>query len=127
MEKIIVNRISKYGIDKKFISPEQFRFCNLEECISLDISLRIIGHRCIFENKDIYLAFLDLKKVYDSVPIYNVLIKIPYLHIGDKCYYFIENLYLSSKACGRVDEQLSESFNIRNGVSSRLSPLINFV
>ncbi|KAG4103306.1 hypothetical protein H8356DRAFT_1420255 [Neocallimastix lanati (nom. inval.)] len=30
---------SKYGIDKGFIRPKQFRFCNQEECISLYASL----------------------------------------------------------------------------------------
>jgi len=46
--------------------------------------------------------------------------------IRGKCYKFIENLYLSSKACVRVDEQLSKSFNIKKGVRQGLSPLTNF-
>ncbi|KAG4104154.1 hypothetical protein H8356DRAFT_1351160 [Neocallimastix lanati (nom. inval.)] len=41
------------------------------------------------------------------------IMKIHYLGIRGKCYHFIENLYLSSKACVRVDGQLSESFNIK--------------
>jgi len=36
--------------------------------------------------------------------------------IRGKCYKFIENLYLSSKACVRVDGQLSESFSIKKGI-----------
>ena len=45
------------------------------------------------------------------------------LGIRGKCYNFIEYLYkyLSSKDCVRVDGQLSESFNIKKGVPSRLS------
>jgi len=124
--KIIANRISKYGIDEGFIRPEQFGFRNREECISLYTTLRIICQRRKFENKDTYLAFLDLKKAYDSVPIYNVLMKIHHLGIRGKCYNFIENLYLSSKACVRVDGQLSESFNIKKGVHQGcpLSPIL---
>jgi len=34
----------------------------------------------------------------------------------NKCYKFIENLYLSSRACVRADGQVSESFNIKKGV-----------
>ena len=73
-----------------------------------------------------YLAFLDLKKAYDSVSIYNVLMKIHHLGIRGKCYNFIENLYLSSKACVRIDGQLSESFNIKKGVCQGcpLSPIL---
>ena len=52
--------------------------------------------------------------------------KINHLGIRGKCYKFIENLYLSSKACVRVDEQLSKSFNIKKGVRQGLSPLTNF-
>ena len=52
--------------------------------------------------------------------------KIHHLGIRGKCYNFIENLYLSSKACLRVDGQLSELFNIKKGVrqSCFLSPIL---
>jgi len=70
----------------------------------------------IFDNKDISLAFLDLKKTYDSIPIFSVLIKFHQLGIRGKCYIFIENLNLSSKTCVRVVEQLSESLRIKKRV-----------
>ena len=63
-KKIIADRISKYGIDEGFTRPEQYRFRNREECISLFYTtLRIICQRRKFENMDTYLAFffLDLK------------------------------------------------------------------
>jgi len=114
--KIIANRISKYGIDEGFIRPEQYGFRNREEYISLYTTLRNICQRQKFENKDTYLTFLDLKKAYDSVPIYNLLMKIHHLGIRGKYYKFIENLYLSSKACVRVDGKFSESFSIKKEV-----------
>jgi len=49
---------------------------------------------------------------------------------GDKCYKFIENLYLSSKAYVRVDGKLLESFNTKKGVPQGcvLSPILfNFI
>jgi len=72
------------------------------------------------------LLFWTLKKRMTSVPIYNVLMKIHHLGIRRKRYNFIENLYLSSKACVRVDGHLSESFNIRKGVRQGcpLSPIL---
>jgi len=42
--------------------------------------------------------------------------KIHHLGIRGKCFNFIENLYLSYKACVRVDGQLLELFNIKKGV-----------
>jgi len=52
--------------------------------------------------------------------------KIHHIGIRGKYYNFIENLYLSSKACVRVDRQLSESFNIKKGVRQGcpLSPIL---
>jgi len=38
------------------------------------------------------------KKAYDSVPIFNILTKLYNLGIRSKCYLFLRNLYLSSKA-----------------------------
>ena len=39
VKKIIANRISKYGMDKGFISQGQYGFRNREECVSLYTSL----------------------------------------------------------------------------------------
>jgi len=74
-----------------------------------------------------YLAFLDLKKAYDFVPIGNILYKLDALGIRGKCYQFIKkNLYLSSKASVKFDDQYSESFNIMKGVRQGcpLSPVL---
>ena len=97
-----------------------------EECISLYISIREICQRRQFKGKKTYLAFLDLKKAYDSVPIYNILSKIERLGIRGKCYKFIKNLYLTSKANVRIDKEYSESFNIQRGVRQGcpLSPIL---
>ena len=59
---------------------------------------------------------MDLKKAYDSVPIYNILNKLDCLGIRGKCYKFLENLYLTSKACVKLDSQFSEAFRIKKGV-----------
>ena len=59
----------------------------------------------IMNYKDMNLSIFDLKKVYDSIPIFNVLMKIHHLGIRGNYYNFIENLYLSSMACVRIDGQ----------------------
>ncbi|KAG4108507.1 1, 4-beta cellobiohydrolase [Neocallimastix lanati (nom. inval.)] len=46
-------------------------------CVHVDIYSTCDRRK--FKNKDTYLAFLDLKKVYDSVPIFNVLMKTHHL------------------------------------------------
>jgi len=54
--------------------------------------------------------------------------KIYHSGIRDKCYNFIENLYLSFKIYVKVDWQLSELFSIKKGVRQgcSLSPYITY-
>ena len=72
------------------------------------------------------LAFLDLKKAYESVPIGNILYKLDALGIRGKCFQFIKNIYLISKASVKIDDQYLESFNIMKGVRQDcpLSPIL---
>ena len=62
ISKIVASRIFRYGLENNFIRPEQFGFRNKEECISLFISIHEICCRRQLDNKETYLAFLDIKK-----------------------------------------------------------------
>ena len=97
--KIISNRISKYGIDEGFIRPEQYRFRNREECISLYTTLRIICQRQKFENKDTYLAFLNLEKLLLCVNIYVA-------------WYRLYNFLLSGRDADIIDFNYKKEWNI---------------
>ena len=90
------------------------------------MSIREICLRRHFSNKNTYIAILDLKKAYDTVPTYNILNKIECLGIRDKYLKFIENLYLSSKACVKIGSQFSKTFHIKKGVrhGCPLSPIL---
>jgi len=108
ISKIITDRISNYALSHNFIRPEQFGFRNHEECISLFITIREICQKRKFHGKFTYIAFLDLKKAYDSVPIFNILTKLYHLGIRGKCFDFLSNLYLSSKARAKFLDMLSD-------------------
>ena len=126
LSKIVTNRISDYALSHGYIRPEQFGFRNKEECISLYISIREICQRRKFKDKFTYLAFLDLKKAYDSVPIYNILTKLYNIGIRGNCLQFLKNLYLTSKARASLNGCLSEEFPINRGVRQGcpLSPIL---
>ena len=126
LSKIVTDRISKYAKSHGFIRPEQFGFRNKEECISLFISIREICQRRKFQGKFTYLAFLDLKKAYDSVPFFNILTKLYNIGIRGNCLQFLKNLYLTSKARANVNGQLSYEFPIHRGVRQGcpLSPIL---
>ena len=126
LSKIVTNRISQYAITNNKIRPEQFGFRNKEECISLYISVREICQRRKIQGKFTYLAFLDLKKAYDSVPIFNILTKLYKIGIRGKCFQFLKNLYLTSKARAKYNCNLSHEFPIHRGVRQGcpLSPIL---
>jgi len=126
LSKIVTDRISKYAFKHNFIRPEQFGFRKHEECISLYISIRVICQRRKFKGKFTYVVFRDLKKGYDSVPIFIILTKIFHLGIRNKCFDFISNLYLTSKARARYLDMLSNEFPIHCGVRQGcpLSPIL---
>ena len=126
LSKIVTDRISKYAFKHNFIRPEQFGFRKHEECISLYISIRVICQRRKFKGKFTYVVFRDLKKGYDSVPIFIILTKIFHLGIRNKCFDFISNLYLTSKARARYLDILSNEFPVHRGVRQGcpLSPIL---
>jgi len=126
MSKIVTNRISKYVLSHNKIRPEQFGFRTKEECISLFISIREICQRRKFQGNFTYVAFLDIKKAYDSVPIYNILTKLYKLGIRGKCFDFLSNLYMYSKARASLLGLLSDEFPINRGVRQGcpLSPIL---
>jgi len=97
LSKIVTNRIPNFSLKNNFIRPEQFGFRSKEEYISLYISVREICQRRQFLKKSTFLAFLDLKKAYDSVPIFNTLTKLYHLGIRDNYLNFLNNLYISVK------------------------------
>jgi len=126
ISKIVTDRISNYALSHNFIRPEQFGYRNHEECISLFITIREICQRKKFHGKFTNIAFLDLKTAYDSVPIFNILTKLYHLGIRGKCFDFLSNLYLSSKARAKFLDMLSDEFPIKRGVRQGcpLSPIL---
>ena len=68
------------------------------------------------KGKDVYFAFLDLEKAYDRVDrdaMWNVL---RLYGIGGRLLRGVKSLYVGSKACVRVGNEVSEWFPVRVGL-----------
>jgi len=73
-----------------------------------------------------FLAFLDFKKAYYSVPIYNMLTKLSNIGIRDKCLQFITNLYPTLIALSKLNGKHLKEFPLHWGIHQRcpLSPIV---
>ena len=84
-----------------------------ERCADQIFIARQICEKYLGKGKDVYFAFLDLEKAYDKVDrdaMWNVL----RLHgIGGRLLRGMKNLYVGSKACVRVGNEVSEWFPVR--------------
>jgi len=67
------------------IDQSNLDFVIKKNSVSLFISIREICQRRKNDNKETYLAFLDFKKAYDSVPMGNILYKLDVIGIRGKC------------------------------------------
>jgi hypothetical protein len=124
--KIMANRISRLAEKNGNLCPEQFGFRKKEECVALYATLLDTCQRRSNDGKPTFVAFLDIQKAYDTVPIWALLTKLSKLGIRGHALRFIENLYLTSKANVRCGENETETFEILRGVRQGcpLSPIL---
>ena len=68
-------------------------------------------------NKDVYCAFLDLEKAYDSVWRQAMFKKLDKLHkIPGDTLIWIKSMYANTKSCTRVGNKLSSIYQTHNGL-----------
>ena len=94
-------------------------------------TLRTLIGKIIDKNKQICIAFLDLKSAFDSVPrkyLWDALIK---KNVPKQLSTAIQSVYNGSKGIVRIEGQTSKEFNMEKGIKQgdSLSPLlfINFI
>ncbi|XP_048743557.2 uncharacterized protein LOC125656974 [Ostrea edulis] len=80
----------------------------------------------IQNNKNLYVAFIDLKKCFDFVDRDMMLYKLLLNDINGKMYNSIKNIYQSSESCVRVNGKLTNWFSCKTGVKQgdNLSPTL---
>ena len=84
-------------------------------CIDQIFIVRQICEKYLGKSKDVHFAFLDLEKAYDidRDAMWNVL---RLNGIGGRLLRGVKNLYVGSKACVRVGNEVSELFPVRVGL-----------
>ena len=98
------------------IAEVQSGFRRGRGCTDQFFIVRQICEKYLEKGKDVYFAFLDLEKAYDRVgrdAMWNVL---RLYGIGGRLLPGVKSLYVGSKACVRVGNEVSEWFPVRVGL-----------
>ena len=84
------------------------------------------GPRGAKGKQPLYLAFMDLKKAFDSVPRKYLFAKLAYLGITGKLFNVLKDIYTRNKARVRIGNRFSAYFEINSGVmqGSKLGPIL---
>ena len=112
LSKIVTKSIVQYAFSQRIIRPEQLDFRNKEECIGLFVSICEICQRGKFNDQFYLFAFLNLKRAYDSIQIYNILTNLNNIGIRGKYFKFITNIYHILKSRANINGKLTKEFPI---------------
>ena len=78
--------------------------------------LRMLTERAVEMQKNVYVCFIDYTKAFDKVRHEELMNMLQDLEIDGKDIRLIRNLYWEQSACMKIDNQYSESINIKRGV-----------
>ena len=112
--RVLINRIRDKT--EKVISEVQGGFRRGRGCMDQVFVVRQICEKYLAKGKDVYFAFMDLEKAYDRVDrdaMWNVL---RMYGVGGKLLGAVKSLYVGSRACVRVGDEVSEWFPVRVGL-----------
>ena len=84
------------------------------------------GPRGAKGKQPLYLAFMDLRKAFDSVPRKYLFQKLAYIGITGTLFNVLKDIYSRNKARVRIDNKFSAYFEINSGVmqGSKLGPIL---
>ena len=124
---VLNKRLLKFATENKLIRENQLGFMpGNRTSDALIILYNLVNKYCKKGNKYIYSCFVDFKKAFDTVPRPILFQKLLSLNINGKFYNSIKNMYTLDLACIRLDDHMTETFNINQGVKQGciLSPLL---
>ena len=115
-------RLTKFLNDNDLLADEQNGFRAERSCEDHVFVLNSI----VKNNKNVFSAFVDLKKCFDFIDRDMLLYKLLLHKIDGKMYKSIRNLYDSSSSCIRINNKLTTWFDCTTGVKQgdNLSPTL---
>ena len=133
---LINERLTKFVDINEIIGEEQAGFRSgystqdhvftLHAIIETYLNINKISKKSKNKNKKLYCAFIDYQKAFDLVDRSCLWVKLLACNIKGKIMKLIFNLYQNTKACVKLNNELSRSFTCNIGVrqGDNLSPLL---
>lgn len=97
------------------ISEDQAGFTTGKSCLDNIFVIRQIAEKMMAKGKEVHMAFIDLEKAYDSVPINRLWMAMEKFGIPKSLLHFIKRMYVC-KACVKVGNRLSTEFSTTKGL-----------
>jgi exonuclease III len=113
---VVTRRVSNALERAGHISDCQAGFRRDEEAMAHAVALHEMVGRRLIRGKTTFLAFIDVKKAFDTVPHGAMLQKLELMGIRGRCHGFFAGLYESSAVRIRVGSALTEEIPVERGV-----------
>ena len=108
------------------IGEEQCGFRQGRGCMNQVFALRQVCEKYLANGKDIFWAFMNLEKVYDSIDRHGMWLMLRVYGVGGKFLKVVQSFYIDSRACVWVGNGASEWFSVNVGFRQGcvMSPLL---
>ena len=79
-------------------------------------SVRQVCEKYLINGKDVFCAFVDLEKAYDTIDRHGMWQMLRVYGVGGKLLKAVQSFYVGSKACVRVGNDVSDWFPVNIGL-----------
>ena len=112
--RVLLNRLSSYA--ESFLPEAQCGFRSGRGTADMIFSLKQVQEKCIEQNMPLYLIFIDFTKAFDTVDRKTLWIMLLKLGFPGHFTNLISALHTGMKASVKLKGELSDQFQVNNGV-----------
>ena len=113
---VVNNRLNEFVKTYNIVDPEQARFKKRPFNNRSHFYFKISNWSYLFKKKRMYCSFIHYSKAFDTIPRYELWIKLLNCNINGNIFRLVQNLYEKVKSSVIINGNLSDSFPCQTGV-----------